>query len=118
TKSSATSAPLCMDRLEWWSEGRVLVATGQAAPVLSALAEELRRSLAGIGYSDLKPWRPHVTLARKGSQPPVLQAMAPICWHPREFSLMESTRGVNGSVYTVVDTWPLLDKDESAIKSR
>jgi 2'-5' RNA ligase len=55
-----------------------------------------------------RPLRPHVTLARKVAQAPVLQAMSPFDWSARSFSLVSSDTSGAHSVYTVVDTWPLL----------
>jgi 2'-5' RNA ligase len=46
------------------------------------------------------------------AQAPVLQAMSPFEWHAREFCLMRSDTSTRQSAYTVVDTWPLLDKPE------
>ena len=54
------------------------------------------------------PLRAHVTLARKVAQAPVLQALSPIPWNVRSFSLVSSDTSAAHSVYTVVDTWPLL----------
>lgn len=47
-------------------------------------------------------------LARKVAQAPVLQALSPISWNVRSFSLVSSDTSAAHSVYTVVDTWPLL----------
>jgi 2'-5' RNA ligase len=57
--------------------------------------------------------RAHVTLARKVSQAPVLQAMSPIAWRATNFSLIRSDTGGAASAYTVVETWPLLDENEN-----
>jgi 2'-5' RNA ligase len=54
--------------------------------------------------------RAHVTLARKVSQTPVPQAMSPFAWSARSFSLVRSDSSGARSVYTVLDTWPLLDE--------
>ena len=59
---------------------------------------------------DRPPLRVHVTLARKVVQAPVLQAMSPLHWNARSFSLVRSDTGGARSVYTVVDTWQLLDE--------
>jgi nicotinamide-nucleotide amidase len=56
------------------------------------------------------PLRAHVALARKVAQLPVLQAMSPFSWPARSFSLIGSDTSGVCSVYTVVDTWPLLDE--------
>jgi len=54
--------------------------------------------------------RGHVTLVRKVAQPPVLNAMPPFVWSARAFSLIRSELSGAQSVYTVVDTWQLLDE--------
>ena len=52
----------------------------------------------------------HVTLARKVVQASVLQAMSPLLWCAHSFSLVRSEMSGAHSVYTVVDTWQLLDE--------
>ena len=76
---------------------------------LTELSRQLRSFDATHGLDRRhRPLRPHVTLARKVAQAPVLQAMSPFHWKATSFSLVRSdTRGAR-SVYTVVDTWPLL----------
>ena len=98
------------DAYEYWPESQVVVARAREAPVeLTELSRQLH-SFDGAHRLDRlqPPLRPHVTLARKVAQAPVLQAMSPFHWSARSFSLVCSdTRGAH-SVYTVVDTWPLL----------
>jgi len=111
------SATLCFDALEHWSKPGVLCATAsddsQSGP-LRALAQQLATGSTAAGFSpDFKPFRAHVTLARK-----VQRAAAAACeWpHPLappfvvdcdRFALMESRRGESGSIYSVVESWPL-----------
>jgi 2'-5' RNA ligase len=82
---------------------------------MEQLWQQLHRDLAEHGWTlDAKRLRPHVTLAKKVPQAPVLQAMSSFEWLVRDFCLMRSdTSGVE-SAYTVVDTWPLLDNSEKA----
>jgi len=101
---------------EYWPKSGVIVATARIVPdELQRLWRQLRGELAGHGWVlAAERLRPHVTLARKVSQPPVLQAMSACEWRARDFSLVRSdTSGVQ-SAYTVVDTWPLLDGVEKA----
>jgi RNA 2',3'-cyclic 3'-phosphodiesterase len=99
------------DAYEYWTEAEAIVATASKCPPaleelsLAIRGDLLRQSLA----PDPKPFRPHVTLARKVSQAPVFKAMSEIVWTLREFHLVRSERSARGSVYTVVDTWQLLD---------
>jgi RNA 2',3'-cyclic 3'-phosphodiesterase len=105
----AQRAPECtiiFDGYEYWSEAQVVAAVVRESPAaLIELSTALHRAVSRSGAS---PLRAHVTLARKVAQAPVLQALSPIQWNVRSFSLVSSdTRGAH-SVYTVVDTWPLL----------
>ncbi len=101
---------LRFDAYEYWPKPEVIVAAARAIPdALDLLWQRLHRDLAVHGWAlDPKRLRPHVTLARKVSQAPVLQAMSPFEWRIRSFSLMRSDTGAAESAYTVVDTWPLL----------
>ncbi len=105
----AQRAPECaitFDGYEYWSEPQVVAVVVRESPAaLIELSTALQRALSRSGAP---PLRAHVTLARKVAQAPVQQALSPIPWNVRSFSLVSSdTRGAH-SVYTVVDTWPLL----------
>lgn len=118
-------AGACMfqiDAYDYWPAPRVLVAVVRETPsALMQLCARLDERLALHGAqlnpehprpAPAAPFRAHVTLARKVAQAPVLKAMSPICWSALSFSLVRSdTRGAR-SVYTVVDTWSLLDETE------
>jgi 2'-5' RNA ligase len=103
----ASSCMIKVDAYEYWPEPQVVVAVARETP--AALIELWTRLC-----QDLKrvhpPLRMHVTLARKVVQAPVLQAMSPFHWSARSFSLVRSDTSGAHSVYTVVDTWPLLDE--------
>jgi 2'-5' RNA ligase len=104
------------DEYEYWRKPGVIVAAARLIPAeLHQLWRQLHHELAGGAWAlESERLRPHVTLARKVSQPPVLQAMSAFEWHVRDFCLMRSdTSGVQ-SAYTVVDTWSLLDSSEKA----
>jgi 2'-5' RNA ligase len=101
------------NQLEYWREACVVVAAASDIPpelveLWSGLQRELEGQVKPRGTPQHVPLRLHVTLARKVLQAPVLAAMSPFSWRARSFSLVRSeTRGAQ-SVYTVVDTWPLL----------
>jgi RNA 2',3'-cyclic 3'-phosphodiesterase len=119
-------AELYLDALEYWHGPRILCATaGENFAGASAreLAEQLGSAAVAAGFTpDIKPFRAHLTLARK-----ILAASAAQCEWPRplappvlvrcdRFVLMESRRGESGSIYSVVDSWPLyadVDADNS-----
>jgi 2'-5' RNA ligase len=45
-------------------------------------------------------------------QAPVLEPIVPVEWQAEQISLVRSRSGKVHSIYTVVDTWPLLDSSE------
>jgi RNA 2',3'-cyclic 3'-phosphodiesterase len=102
-----------LDAWEYWPNSAAVVLAGRENPPdLAAQTDSLRAAVAvhaGAKREESR-WRAHATLARKVTQAPVLPAMSPIIWVSDSFSLMRSDTGGSESVYTVVDSWPLLDK--------
>jgi 2'-5' RNA ligase len=99
---------------EYWPRAQVVVAAADHVEAgVAGIALRLQAAIAGYRAPgrDEPPWRPHVTLARKVLQAPVSHAMSAIAWTSSSFSLFTSERREGRSVYTVVDTWPLLDKN-------
>jgi 2'-5' RNA ligase len=102
---------LRFDRWEYWHGARAVVAATPDRPEpLMRLRAGLGAGLArrGIAFDD-KPLRPHITVARKLAQAPVLPELSEINCTLRALSLVSSVTAPTGSIYTVVDTWPLLD---------
>ena len=108
----ACSFTVRFDAYEYWPEAAVLLAAAREIP--STLTRLWERIHAGLANHQLarKPelLRPHVTIARKVSQAPVLQAMSAFGWKAQTFNLMQSTRDGVEPTYTVLNTWPLLDE--------
>lgn len=98
--------------LEYWPKPEVVVAAARTIPpALQALWDDLHARLAAHDFQLApKRLRPHVTLARKVTQAPVPTVMSPLLWEASNFSLVHSLVGGAHSVYTVVETWPLLDE--------
>jgi 2'-5' RNA ligase len=123
----AAGCTLSVEAFDYWPEPKVVVALASETPsALIGLSTQLYRELAlrdaaqnpgRLFASPAAPLRAHVTLARKVAQAPVLQAMSPFHWNARSFSLVRSDTSGPHSVYTVVDTWPLLDESPAAQKS-
>ena len=109
---AAPALALKFDAFEYWPKPEVVVAVARTIPAgLQTLWQRLHRELATQQWGlDPKRLRPHVTLARKVTQAPVLQAMSSFEWPVRDFSLMRSDTSGHHSVYTVLDTWSLLDE--------
>jgi len=110
-------ATLRFESLEYWHKPRILCATATkdaASASAHELAERLGAASVAAGFSpDIKPFRAHLTLARK-----VHAAEAEACEWPRplapparlqfdRFVLMRSDCGEGGTVYSVVASWPL-----------
>ncbi len=103
------------DACEYWPKAEVIVAAARECPVaLHELNQALRSGLDRLGLAaDPIPFRAHVTVARKVAQAPVLKAMSKFSWTVSSFQLARSVRSDLGSVYTVIDSWRLLDKSSS-----
>ncbi len=100
---------LVLDRLEHWVKPAILcVSCTEPPPAAAELASALWKLLAGQGFvPDAKPYRPHVTIARKVVKPHALGAIHPVEWNVMEFALVESTTAPEGAQYTVLQHWPL-----------
>ena len=99
-----------------WSTGASLVWSAQQPPTLPAaaparlLAERLADATVAAGFApDVKPFRAHLTLARKVQAARAAEcewprALAPpLTVHCERFALMQSRRGETGSIYSVVE---------------
>ena len=105
------SAPIeiALNTLDHWRRSEILCATSTAeAPVASALAEILKRMLSENGFApDLKPFRPHATLARKVRRVTRERNMPPVLWSFRDFHLVESRTAPTGALYSSREIYPL-----------
>jgi RNA 2',3'-cyclic 3'-phosphodiesterase len=116
----AAGSTITIDAYQYWPESQVVVAVAREPPgALAELWMQLHRDLAFHPAAPKRnrrqlSLRAHVTLARKVSQAPVLPAMSPFAWNARSFSLVRSDASAAHSIYTVVDTWPLLDESPTA----
>jgi len=110
-------ATLHFDALEHWPIPKVMCATASdndgSAPA-QALVRQLAAASTAAGLApDIKPFRPHLTLARKVPAPRAAEcewprALTPgVRVHCDRFVLMQSQRADAGSIYSVVDSWPL-----------
>ena len=97
------------DRIEHWKRPQVLCLTATETPEpLAALVRSLRSQLAIRGFApETRPFKAHLTLARKAGRPPSIPAIEPLGWPAREFSLVESITEPSGSRYDRLATWPL-----------
>jgi RNA 2',3'-cyclic 3'-phosphodiesterase len=105
--------------LQHWPRPQILCATAPdsaEAAVIAALAARLRRATLASGFApDLKPFRPHVTVARQVVHAPAEQPMACVSWTCAAFALLASSAGSGGPTYSVIESYSL-DSGENARK--
>jgi len=119
--ASCLGGALAFEHLEYWRAAQLLCALPIELPAwLAALARALQDLLARRGFApDLKPFRPHVTVARKVSRPGSITSMPLVAWSFTEIALIESrTRAPRhlesraglseqSPLYSVVESFPL-----------
>ncbi|HET7588266.1 MAG TPA: RNA 2',3'-cyclic phosphodiesterase [Gammaproteobacteria bacterium] len=100
---------LHLDTLGFWPKPRILwLGTEQVPAALTALAHDLEQATEGCGFKpELRPYRPHVTLARKVSNPGQLGVVQPLVWRPEAFMLAVSETRPEGAQYRVLRRWAL-----------
>jgi 2'-5' RNA ligase len=98
-----------LDQLGSWRGPGVAWLAPAAIPAgLTALNAACEAAALACGLAvDERPYRPHVTVARKA--PPRETTVLPeaIPWQATAFSLMASRRDSSGAVYREVARWPL-----------
>lgn len=103
---------LAFDRLEYWRAAHLLCATSAEPPApVAALARKLQELLVGRRFvPDLKPFRPHVTMARKVVRQGSVDQIDPVIWRFTELALVESRTRPEGALYGVVESYALLSR--------
>lgn len=103
---------LSLDRLGFWPKPRVVWLGASLVPEAArSLAMELASGLRGRGLKlDIKPFMPHVTLARKVSKPGEFGPLTPVQWPVSTLVLVRSVTHPAGSEYSVLEKWPLAAK--------
>lgn len=100
-----------LDRLGYWRKPRILWIGCSATPAaLHQLAAALAEVMRSCGLQpEARPYRPHVTLARKQKQGPETPLPLPsLHWEARDFVLAESVSRPGGVLYRILQRWPLL----------
>lgn len=94
------------DKLNYWQKPGILCLTSSCFDQqLTQLAAELSAIATAHGISvDDRPYKPHVTLARKAKAAVELE-FAPVVWRAERFCLLESCSLVDGVEYSVVREW-------------
>ena len=102
-------ADLAFDMLgAWRASGVAWVAPDAVPPALLDLHAALRAALAAAGIDlDARPFRPHVTLARRCVQPHPRAHCTPIRWPVNRMALIGSELRPEGPRYSELGTWDL-----------
>ena len=101
------SFDMTVDRLALWSHNHILWAGLSHVPdALVDLSDALGHALnaRGIALPD-RPFKPHVTLARKADSLAGSGAIEPIDWHVDGGVLVRSMRTASGACYRVLKQW-------------
>lgn len=104
------SFKLELDRIEFWPRSGIVCLSPASTPEdLKKLVSGLTAELGGVGFvMESRPYRAHLTVARKARPGVVSQALAdPIDWNVRSFDLVESRISRAGSLYLVRESWSL-----------
>jgi len=99
---------LKLDHLGYWPHNHIVWAgCRQTPPALAELVQQLSEALGTAGFElPLRPFRPHVTLARKV----VVQdwrapEFEPMAWHVGGARLVMSERDASGAHYRALAHW-------------
>ena len=109
---------LIFDRIEHWQKPQIICATvgaesGEAVAIVDSLVEVLKRETIGVGFApDLKPFRAHVTVARKVAHAPPELALQPVLWRFDAFALIESRTDAAGPIYSVIESYLLVKAEK------
>ena len=112
----APSFDIDFDQAGCWRHNRIAyLMPSQPPEALHELVDSLEQALAAAAFVyDQRPYKPHITLIRRGECPGATPATlaTPIHWSAREFVLVESRLSQDGPAYTVVERfglvpWPL-----------
>jgi 2'-5' RNA ligase len=108
--ASAVASPceIVFDRLEHWKRPQVLcLVAGSIPEPLAALVHALRSELQQRRFTpELRPFRAHVTLARRVLQAPTQGPVAPLHWRVGGVSLVQSLTDRSRSRYVELAAWP------------
>jgi 2'-5' RNA ligase len=112
--SCARERPIALtfERLGHFRQAQVLCAFAAAEDSAAAqlLASALQDASAAAGFNpDLKPFRAHVTVARKVAHASAPAVLRPIVWEFTAFALVDSRTEPGGPVYSVVETYSLVE---------
>ncbi len=99
----------------WWKKPQILFIGTETIPdALLQLVNTIRDMVQQQGLTiDTRPYRPHVTIARKAKQP--IETCEPfiVAWRADSFALVISESGKDGVNYRVLQSWHLTKHDQA-----
>ena len=100
---------LPVEKAHYWKHNRILWAGPRETPAqLNTLVDGLQLELFRAEYIlERRPFTAHVTLLRSARPPRELPPLPAVEWPVHEFTLVHSTNGAKGSVYEIVERFPL-----------
>ncbi|MCG8378111.1 MAG: RNA 2',3'-cyclic phosphodiesterase [Proteobacteria bacterium] len=100
---------LVLTRIGWWQQPGILwIGTNQIPDELISLVKSIKKLCKKQGLkTDKRPYKPHVTFARKVKQVNIPKETFKIFWQANSFVLVESVSTEEGVIYQVVKEWPL-----------
>lgn len=99
-----------LDHINYWHKAKILWCGPREMPAaLVGLADELKLNLTASGFQlERRPYRMHVTLARKAQCLSTATIDSPLIWSVREFSLLASQPNGQAPFYQELKRWPLI----------
>lgn len=106
----ASSFCLRLEQIGYWRRPQVLWWGAKQTPEqLKQLVRLLQRGAENCGLElDRRPYKAHLTLARKVRRPPGHLSAQCCDWQVKQFALVRSTLSPEGAQYEVLRRWPLL----------
>jgi 2'-5' RNA ligase len=102
---------LTFDRFDYFRRAQVLcvLAAEDDSAAARPLARALQDASLAAGFNpDLKPFRAHVTVARKVMRATAYTVLRPLVWEFSAFALVSSRTEAAGPAYSVVESYPLV----------
>jgi 2'-5' RNA ligase len=83
---------LVLDQPQLWRGGLAVLAASSVPPALASLHDRLAVALRELELPvEARPWRPHLTLARRAAGARLPSSFAPIAWAAHNYAMVVST---------------------------
>ncbi len=107
---AAIAFELRLEQIGYWPRSQVVWISPQETPEpLRDLVQQLNTGLMTCGCQpELRPYRAHMTLARKVAGHFPTRQVSPILWFVDRFCLVQSVTQPAGAQYRILRTWPLV----------